>query len=261
MIDTHNPRTCDDFDADRDEVLARAAAAGVRRLVVVSEDADDSRRTLEVCARYPDLLRPAVGLHPDRFGDERTPPDEAEIEAVCALAREHAPRLAAIGEVGLDYWAARDHGRRALQREALARFAALAEELDLPLSVHCRSAGRYTLEVLAECGARRVAMHAFDGRASYARRAAEEHGWLFSVPPSVLRSAQKQKLARALPLSALLLESDSPALGPERGERNEPANLRLVLRELAALRRESEDELRQATTDNARRLFGACLEA
>ncbi|MGD2083293.1 MAG: TatD family hydrolase [Chromatiales bacterium] len=256
MIDCHSHLGSTEFDADRGQVIVRAREAGVERILVVGEDAADDRRTLEVCERHPAALAPCLGLHPDRFADDREPPSEADIAAVEALAREHRAALACIGEVGLDYWCTREDGRRADQRACLERMAALARELDLALNVHSRSAGRYTIDLLAACGTQRVLMHAFDGKASHAVRAVDTHGYVFSVPPSVVRSAQKQKLVRRLPLDALVLESDSPVLGPEAGVRNEPANLTHSVRLIAELHGVSEDRVREATTANARRLLG-----
>jgi Tat protein secretion system quality control protein TatD with DNase activity len=129
--------------------------------------------------------------------------------------RKHRNNIAAIGEVGLDYWWVKDPERRRVQRSLLEETAVLSTELDLPLNVHSRSAGHYTVDLLLAAGARWVLMHAFDGKASHAVRAAEA-GYLFSVPPSVVRSDQKQKLVRRLPLESLALESDSPVLGEVR---------------------------------------------
>jgi TatD DNase family protein len=255
LIDCHSHLALDDFDADRQEVIERARGADVARILVVGEDADDDRRVLEVCARHADTLIPCVGLHPDRFAEDRELPDAASIEAVAELARAHRERIVAIGEVGLDYWYVKTEERRAAQRAGLERMAALATELDLPLNVHSRSAGHQTIDLLAATGARRVLMHAFDGKASHAVRAVEQYGYLFSIPPSVVRSAQKQKLVRRLPLEALSLESDSPVLGPEPGSRNEPANLSHAVHCIAALKGVGEDRVREITTANARRLF------
>lgn len=252
VIDCHAHLATAAFDADRDEVLARARNAGVASIVVVGEDAEDDDRVLEVCARH-DMLIPCVGLHPDRFADDQDAPSDEAIENVCAVARRAAPDLAAIGEVGLDYWYVKSDERRALQRACLERMAALAVELNLPLNVHSRSAGHHTIDLLGD--APRVLMHAFDGRASYAVRAAEQHGWLFSIPPSIVRSPQKQKLVKRLPLESLALESDSPVLGPERGTRNEPANMTHAVQCIAGLKKISEDRVREQTTLNAQRLF------
>ncbi len=108
----------------------------------------------------------------------------------------------------------------------------VALELDLPLNVHSRATGRRTIELLLGRGARRVQLHAFDGRAATAEPAVEA-GYFFSVPPSIARSRQKQKLVRRLPLDRLLVETDSPVLGPEPEERNEPLNATVSVREIA----------------------------
>ncbi len=255
MIDCHAHLGAGEFDGDRAAVIGRARKAGVDRVIVVSEDGADSHKTLDICECFPDVLSPALGLHPDRFGDRHEPPGEVELEAICTLIREQRQRLVAIGEVGLDYWVTKDETRRAAQRAFLARLASLAAELDLPLNVHCRSAGKVTLEVLREAGARRVLMHAFDGKAGHALAAAEELGYIFSIPPSVVRSRQKQKLVRLLPLEALALESDSPVLGPEPDQRNEPANVAVSLETIAAIKAVDPEEVRLRTTENARRLF------
>lgn len=256
MIDCHAHLAISEFDADREAVIERARDAGVECIVVVGEDAEDDRRVLDVCARHSNRLKPCVGIHPDRFAEDRPLPDHDAIQTVIELARVHRTRLIAIGEVGLDYWYVKTVERRAAQRRCLERMAELAGETELPLNVHSRSAGHQTLDLLVACGARRVLMHAFDGKASYAVRAAEQHGYLFSIPPSVVRSEQKQKLVRRLPLESLALESDSPVLGPERGVRNEPANLTHTVSCIAKLKGVSEQRVCEVTSSNARQLFG-----
>jgi TatD DNase family protein len=259
MIDCHCHLACDDFDQDREQVRRRALAAGVSAVLVVGEDAADNERVLRVLAGAgPDGCRmlPCLGLHPDRFADHRPLPTLAEMDAVRAQVRSHAAGLAAIGEVGLDYWCCKDPERRAAQGAWLEEAAALAAELGLPLNVHSRSAGHYALDLLRAAGADRVLMHAFDGKASHAVRAAEA-GFLFSVPPSVVRSEQKQKLVRRLPPESLALESDSPVLAPEREARNEPANLTFARDFIAAAHGLTRERVDEVTTANARRLFRA----
>ncbi len=256
MYDCHAHLALPEFDRDRTEVLRRAREAGVEKIIVVAEDHADSLRVLNVCSRHHDMLLPCVGLHPDRFSeDEPAAPSREEIEAICDLARQQHPRLAAIGEVGLDYWRVKSEERRKMQRRCLRQMADLAAELDLPLNAHARSAGHHAIELLADCGARRVLMHAFDGRAGYAVEAARRFGWLFSIPPSVVRSRQKQKLARALPLAHLALESDSPVLGPDPSARNEPANLAVTVRCLADLKQTNPADLLRIIDCNTRNVF------
>jgi TatD DNase family protein len=259
MIDCHAHLAGPEFDADRDAVRRRAAAAGVHAVLVVGEDAEDNTRVLRVLAEGGTngaRLLPCLGLHPDRFADDRPPPSRDLVEAAVTQIRAHAAGLAAIGEVGLDYWVAKDPERRRAQGEVLETIAALAAELDLALNVHSRSAGHYTIDLLIAAGARRVLMHAFDGKAAHALRGVEA-GFLFSVPPSVVRSEQKQKLVRHLPLEALALESDSPVLGPDREARNEPANLTFARDFIAAAHGVSAARVEEVTSANAQRLFPA----
>jgi TatD DNase family protein len=256
VIDCHAHLAASDFDDDRVLVLERAQAAGVEQVIVVGEDADEGPRVLEICSRHGPWLRPCIGLHPDRFAEDRPLPSEADLDRLSILIRAEGQRLAAVGEVGLDYWHVKTAERRAAQGVWLEQMVALAIELGLPLNVHSRSAGHHTLSLLARCGASKVLMHAFDGRASYAKLAAEERGYLFSIPPSVVRSRQKQKLVRGLPLESLALESDSPVLGPEPGVRNEPANLVHAVACIAELKGVSEAQVRETTSAYALWLFG-----
>jgi TatD DNase family protein len=253
MIDCHTHLTDAAFDPDRGAVLARARVAGVARIALVGQDAAENEAVLRAAAGEA-LFIPFLGLHPDRFADRLPPPDEGMVEAVAAQIRAHAGSICGIGEVGLDRWVCQASARREAQAWAFARLIELARELDLPLNVHSRSAGRHAIDLLLDKGARRVLMHAFDGKAGHALRGAEA-GFLFSVPPSIVRSPQKQKLVRALPLESLALETDSPVLGPEPGTRNEPANLAFSARAIAELKGLSEEDVRRRTTENARRLF------
>jgi len=261
MIDCHAHLAGEDFDSDRGPVCERARAAGVEAVLVVGEDAADNDRVLRVISeeaesehgRMPQLL-PCLGFHPDRFADDRRMPSREEMGAAVVQIQAHAGRIAAIGEVGLDYWWVKDPERRRAQGALLEEMAALSLELELPLNVHSRSAGHYAIDLLLAAGVRRVLMHAFDGKASHAARAAEA-GYLFSVPPSVVRSDQKQKLVRRLPLESLALESDSPVLGPDRDRRNEPANLVFARDYIAEAQGVSPERVDEVTTRNAQRLF------
>ncbi len=247
LTDTHTHLGDPVFDDDRAEVLERARAAGVGAVVVVSETLDEVERNLELAENHAEL-RPTAGLFPTVLD-----PDQAE--AIASLARRERHRLVGVGEVGLDYWKVQEEAEREVQRGIFARFVALAEELDLPLNVHSRSAGRQTIDMLLERGARRVQLHAFDGRAAKAQPAVEA-GYYFSVPPSIVRSRQKQKLVRRLPLENLLLETDSPVLGMDPEARNEPANVRVSLRAIAELKELAEEEVEVAMVENTRRLYG-----
>ncbi|OSM01717.1 TatD family hydrolase [Magnetofaba australis] len=247
MIDCHAHIADDRFDADRAAVLQRAADAGVTRIVAVCERVDEVDALLTACDQHP-MLRPALGLYPGYA-------DADAAQTMMALIRQHRSRLAAIGEVGLDYQLASAEEQRALQREILSGFAALALELDLPLNVHSRAAGKQTIELLRACGATRVQMHAYYGPHKPAIAAARE-GFLFSVPPAIARGGQMAELVGKLPLESLLLESDSPVLGPQPGERNEPANITHSLEAIAQIKQIALADAQAALADNTARLYG-----
>ena len=247
IIDTHT-HLCDPvFDPDRQQVLCRAEAAGVRAVITVAEDLTDAKRNLELAAQYPQL-KAAAGLYPSHL-------DLEAAETMMAFIRKEREKLLAIGEVGLDYWVVKEEQEKELQREIFSRFIHLSLELGMPLNVHSRSAGRHVVSLLLERGAQKVQLHAFDGKASAALPAVEA-GFFFSVPPSIARSRQKQKLVKQLPLSCLLLETDSPVLGPVPGERNEPANAAGVVTAIAELKGIEKQHVLEAVFQNTCQLYG-----
>jgi TatD DNase family protein len=251
LVDTH-AHICDPlFDADRAEVLQRAAAAGVGAVIAVGENISDARKNLELCAVHP-MLRPAAGLYPTIL-------DPVQADDMIAFTRKERSRIFAIGEVGLDFWVVKEDADREIQRDIFKDFIALSNKLDLPLNVHSRSAGRHAVALLLECGAARVQMHAFDGKASAALPAVEA-GYFFSIPPSVVRSRQKQKLVMHLPLSCLLVETDSPVLGSDPKERNEPAHVTTSLKAIAELKNVTVEEVMDAVAENTKRLYGNILK-
>jgi len=254
LVDAHAHLGAAEFDADRIAVLERARAAGVKAVVTVGETLEDAEKNLRLAADGAEtaellaMIRPTAGLYPTIL-------DRAQAQAVTALVRRERHRLIAIGEVGLDHWKVQDPAEQEIQREIFLGFVRLAAETGLPLNVHSRSAGKATIDLLLAAGAARVLLHAFDGRAATALQAVEA-GYFFSVPPSIVRSPQKQKLVRRLPLERLLVETDSPVLGPEPGSRNEPANVAVSVGAIASIKGVSEDEVVDAIEENQRRLFG-----
>ncbi len=251
IVDTH-AHICDsDFDADRGEVIKKAAEAGVGAIIALGEDLADARRNIELADEHP-MICPAAGLYPTIL-------DLDQAEQMHAFIRKKRSKLAAIGEVGLDFWVVKEAPKKELQKEILKGFIRLSNELDLPLNIHSRSAGRHAVTLLLESAATRVQMHAFDGKASAALPAVEA-GFFFSIPPSVVRSRQKQKLVKHLPLSCLLVETDSPVLGPDPRQRNEPANVTVSIQAIAELKNISESEVIESVAENTKRLYGNILK-
>jgi TatD DNase family protein len=215
-------------------------------ILCVGETLADAERIVELARECPILL-PCAGLYPTHL-------DLAAEREVAAFIREHRESLAAIGEIGLDHWKVTDGEGQTLQEEIFRRQIRLGLELDLPLNVHSRSAGRRAIEVLREEGATRVLLHAFDARPATAELGLEA-SFRFSIPPSVVRSRQKEKLIARIPLSHLLLETDSPVLGVDPQARNEPAEIGVGARAIAESKGVTVAEVARITTASARELF------
>jgi len=248
LTDVHT-HICDPvFDNDRTDVLKRACDAGISSVIAVGECLADARKNLALADIHPEIL-PAAGLYPTILNMD-------EASAVELFIRENRQRLIAIGEIGLDYWKVKDEADREVQAEIFRRFIRLGNELDLPLNIHSRSAGRQVIEMLLEADAKRVLLHAFGGKASTALPAVEA-GYFFSIPPSIIRSRQKQKLTKRLPLSSILIETDSPVLGPNPDKRNEPSNAVIAINAIAELHDVSEDEVRVSVEENYNRLINS----
>ncbi|MFX0108098.1 MAG: TatD family hydrolase [Candidatus Hodarchaeota archaeon] len=244
LIDTHCHIGQEEFNSDREDVIKRADELGVHMISSgISPDSWDY--AIEIGKKYSNVSA-SIGLDPLLM-------DEIEL-AMSALSK-YQHDVVAVGEIGLDHYRERDHANREVQESGFRKMVSLALEYKLPIQVHSRSAGRSALGILSDMEAGLVHMHAFDGRASLARTASRDLGYYFSIPTSVVRSPQKQKLVKAINIERLLLETDSPVLGPVKGERNEPSNIWSALREVARLLRREEEEIREITLENTMRLY------
>ena len=252
MIDSHCHIDMPQFDADRDEVVARARAAGLVEMLVVGEldDGDALRRSLRVAESYSLPVTAGVHPHQARLASQRS------YDEVAGLAREG--RIVAIGEIGLDFHY--DYSPRETQREVFRRQIRLARDVGLPIVVHTREADAETSAILEQEGAREPGgvIHCFTGGLELARRALEL-GWLISFSGILAfpRAEVIQQVAREVPEDRLLIETDAPFLAPppQRGKRNEPAFVVEVARKLAALRGERLEDVERAVDSNFRRLF------
>jgi TatD DNase family protein len=253
LVDSHCHVAEPQFDADRDAVLARAAAAGVTTLVCVGATGPVERNApaVALAGRHGNVaVFATVGVHPH---DASTLDDRA-LDELARLAA--APGVVGIGETGLDYHY--DHSPRPAQRDAFARTAELARGTGLPLVVHVRDAHVDAAEILRAAGVAQGVIHCFTGDRDDARRYLDL-GLLISVAGIVtFKNADALREAvRLVPLDRLLVETDAPYLAPvpHRGRRNEPAFVRIVAEAVAAVRGEPAEHVGTATAENARRLF------
>jgi len=260
LFDCHTHLTDPAFAGDLDAVLARARAAGVRWMVTNGTDGPTNRAALALAATHPEIL-PALGIYPvDAVANEvlASGPTLPWTQAPCDVAAElafidaHASAAVAIGEGGLDgHWVATHLDR---QREVFAALIDLALRHDRPLIVHSRRAEAEAVEMLLARGATRVDLHCFSGRFKLAQRACAA-GFYCSIPATLPHHELFQKMARDLPLTSLLTETDAPYLAPVRGERNEPAHVAATVAAIAELRHLPVDEVEATLEANFCRLF------
>ena len=252
FIDSHAHLAGPAFDADRDEVVARARAAGAEALVCIGESLPAAARAAELAARHPGVVWFTAGVHPhDAAGFDHARDGEGIRAALAAGA-------VAVGECGLDYHY--DHAPRARQREAFADQLSLARAHDVPVVVHTRDAEDDTRAMVLEAAAAGVrgVLHCYTGSHALAE-AALGGGWYVSFSGIVaFKNWSDDELLRLVPDDRLLVESDAPYLAPPpfRGKRNEPAYVARVVERVAAARADEARTVGALTVANARRLFG-----
>ena len=259
MIDSHAHLNFDRFNKDRETVIERARQTGLVAIVNIGTSLTSSRATVKLAEQY-DFIYAAVGVHPH---DAKTV-TPAVLDELCALARH--PKVVAIGEIGLDYY--RDLSPRDVQRRAFGEQLALAAELRLPVVIHSREAHADVLAALRDWvgfppgggieGGYGV-LHSYSAGPEHLE---EVLGLGFSIgisgPVTFPKANRLRKVAAAVPLERLLVETDCPYLTPVpyRGRRNEPAYVQYVVETVARARKMPAETVAQATVDNTRRLFG-----
>jgi TatD DNase family protein len=251
LFDTHAHLHFPEYADDRATVLARARAAGVRGMVTIGTDLATSHAAIGLAADEPDVWA-SVGVHPH----DAASADEALLAEIERLA--HAPRVVAVGEIGLDFF--RNLSPRDVQTDVFRRQLALAHRMARPVIIHCRDAHAETLAILAEGRVGEIGgvMHCFSGDVEVARRCLDLGLFISLAGPVTYKNARAlPEVARFVPADRLVVETDCPFLPPEgyRGKRNEPAYLTVTAARVAALRGEPLDRLAAATSDNARVLF------
>lgn len=266
LIDTHSHLYEPEFDADREEALARAFDAGVGLLLLPAIDAASDERLFALCRRHPDRCLPMMGLHPTSVNDNPHWREELARVARCLdNPPEGVPPFCAVGEIGLDYYW--DDRFAAEQIEAFTAQCRLAAARNLPVAIHTRAAwndmrrivGQEAEAARARGERLRGVFHAFSEDADTYRALRGAGDFLFGIGGVVtFKKSQVAETVREMALDEIVLETDCPYLTPvpHRGERNESAYVRLVCEKIAQIKGLDPEEVAAATTANAARMFG-----
>lgn len=260
LTDTHCHLYFDQFDNDREQVIARALDNGIERILIPGIDLESSRSALKLAEKFHQVFA-AVGVHPNSASNW----DEETIVKLKELTKHD--KVVAIGEIGLDYF--HNYTPKHIQHDVFQQQLDLAYETDLPVIVHHRDATDATLELLSDWCAeledlgstlfeRPGVLHSFSGNIEQSEQATAMKFFVGVTGPITFKNANLlREVILDVDLNQILIETDAPFLSPHpyRGKRNEPVRVKIVADRVAELRGISNDELAKRTYNNAARLF------
>ncbi len=249
MIDTHSHINCiEEFTID--EIITNAENNGVEKIILPAAYPSDIDIVFDIANKYENVYG-LLGVHPSEVKDW----DDNLTDKIKKYSENK--KIIGIGEIGLDYYW--DKSFNDLQKEVFIKQIKLANELNLPISIHDREAHKDTYDILKEYNKNsQIIMHCFSGSVEFAKECVKE-GWYIALGGVVtFKNAIKMKeVAKNIPIENLLLETDAPYLTPVpyRGKTNQPAYVKYVAEEIARLRDTSFEEIDKITTQNAERVF------
>lgn len=255
IIDTHAHLDGPEFADDLDDVITRAKEAGVGKIFIPAINEDSIKTVPETCRKYPNYLYPMMGLQPEEVKDDY----------LSVLDKMHAEltsgtRYIAVGEVGLDFYWSREYEKQ--QLDAFERQMRWSIKTRLPLMIHCRKAQNELLHIMKPYINELPGgvFHCFTGNQKEAERYLEFDKFVLGVGGvSTFKSSHlREDLPAAVPLTRIVLETDSPYMAPvpHRGQRNESSFVVEVMRQLAISYHVTEEEVAKQTNENVRRVFG-----
>ena len=255
IIDTHAHLDGPEFADDLDDVITRAKEAGVGTIFIPAINEDSIKTVPETCRKYPNYLYPMLGLQPEEVKDDY----------LSVLDKMHAEltsgtRYIAVGEVGLDFYWSREYEKQ--QLDAFERQMRWSIKTRLPLMIHCRKAQNELLHIMKPYINELPGgvFHCFTGNQKEAERYLEFDKFVLGVGGvSTFKSSHlREDLPAAVPLTRIVLETDSPYMAPvpHRGQRNESSFVVEVMRQLAISYHVTEEEVAKQTNENVRRVFG-----
>lgn len=253
-IDTHTHLFSDAFEEDYAQTIQMAISCGVEKMVLPAIEPASFDNMERLCALYPNNCYPTIGLHPTHVNNNPTfLEDLKEVERRLSAAPS---KYVAIGECGLDLYWSKDFASQ--QTEALEYQIMLSKKYSLPLIIHTRDAFGQMIEVLARNSGASGIIHGFSGTLQHYQKIKSLGNFLFGIGGVItFKNSPLQEVVQEMELGDLVLETDSPYLtpAPHRGTRNQSSYIPLIARKLSDIKAVPIEEIEQATTQNAKRLF------
>jgi TatD DNase family protein len=263
LIDTHAHLGFADFEKDLREVVGRAKKAGVNKIICVSSNVGEARKAIEIGQKFPGIVFPAVGIHPQKTDPENLDLPKEQINQLAKLASQK--EVIAVGECGLDFSPA-PPGEKEREKETqdllFREQLKIAEKYKLPVCIHSREALTEALAALADFPKIKGVFHCYAGGKKGIEKVKQlGDNWYFGVDGNLTYDEGLQNVFKLIPLEKIILETDSPFLAPipYRGQRNEPKNLKLITEALAQIKAVSLEKITQITSQNTFSLFPRLL--
>jgi TatD DNase family protein len=256
LIDTHAHLNFPDFEKDYDQVIKRAMAAGVKKIICASSSIDSSIKAIKIAKDYPEVVYASIGIHPQQTDPKNNDSIETQLVQLDKLANNKG--VVAIGECGLDYSSTPppEHNRtKAEQKQLFVGQIEIAIKYQLPLIIHSREAFIETVEILSQYKSRGV-WHCYTGGKKGIAKV-QALGYYFGLDGNLTYDEGLQNVARLIPIEKILLETDAPWLTPlpYRGSRNESAYLVQIANCLADLKQIPKNKLIEVLRTNSDGLF------
>jgi len=256
-VDSHAHISLRHFDNDREEVINRARKNGVIGIINPAINPSDFDKALKISQRYHGYIYVALGLAPQTASNE-------DLIEILDQAKKHRSKYIAIGECGLDYYWVRSPAEIENMVRIFQGMVQLAVETKLPMIIHARTAYgknayREIAKILNNYGIEKAVFHAFFGRKKDVE-VITKNNWYIGIPTVYLRRRDLWSILKSIPLHNMLIETDSPYLSPEKGKRNEPSNVLLIIELLSKIFGKDPYELSIIILENTKKFFGIKIE-
>jgi TatD DNase family protein len=251
MIDNHCHIDFEPFNKDRKETIKRAKKK-LSAIINSGTSYEGNKRTLKLSKKYSGFIYPTLGFHPINSGQI----NDKNLNLTIDQIKNHLNDILAIGEVGMDYFHVKNKSERAHQNKIFTKFAELANEYKTPLLIHARDCEKKAYNIVKKYdNIPNVIFHCYSGSLKTAKKIIEK-GYYTSFSTMICYSTHHQELAKKIPIEKILTETDSPYLAPKRGKRNEPTNIKHIIKKLAEINEESPKTIDKITEKTTKKIFG-----